>query len=388
MIGLGVAFAVIGASAAAEPIKTMSFNLRADFEFGVAVDTPNAWVATTGVHRRDLATEVIRQYGPDLLGVQEAFAHQATHLSSALPGYGRYGVGRNNGLVFGEQSAIYYRTERFERTGQGTFWLSNTPNTPSVFPGADTFRIASWVILRDRDRQDQEIYVLNSHWATGFFGTAAREHSARLIRSRVESLAGDRPVVVMGDLNAFDFQPAMQILRGDLNPDGFQLLDSFRALNHEQGPDERTNHGFLGNTAGQRIDYVLYSRDLRATAAAIDRTAFDGLYPSDHYPITTTLAYEPALPGDYNGDNVVSAADYTVWRDQLRTLGAAVRADGNEDGVVDHRDYAVWLTNFGATVVPVISVPEPNCLHAGIFGLVLAIIRGDFWRLGSFVTAP
>jgi CSLREA domain-containing protein len=56
------------------------------------------------------------------------------------------------------------------------------------------------------------------------------------------------------------------------------------------------------------------------------------------------------LPGDYNGDHVVNAADYTVWRN---TLGAAVSpgdgADGNGDGVVDARDYAVWRGNFGAT---------------------------------------
>jgi hypothetical protein len=57
------------------------------------------------------------------------------------------------------------------------------------------------------------------------------------------------------------------------------------------------------------------------------------------------------LPGDYNGDGVVGAADYTVWRD---TRGVGVSspgngADGNGDGAVDALDYAVWKSNFGST---------------------------------------
>jgi hypothetical protein len=58
------------------------------------------------------------------------------------------------------------------------------------------------------------------------------------------------------------------------------------------------------------------------------------------------------LPGDYNHNLVVDAADYSVWRD---TLGSTtdLRADGSgptagvPDGVVDERDFAYWKLNFG-----------------------------------------
>jgi hypothetical protein len=64
------------------------------------------------------------------------------------------------------------------------------------------------------------------------------------------------------------------------------------------------------------------------------------------------------LPGDYNVDGVVNAADYTVWRNNLGIdphpgplpEGEGVIGDGNGDGVVDALDYAVWKSNFGATV--------------------------------------
>jgi hypothetical protein len=60
------------------------------------------------------------------------------------------------------------------------------------------------------------------------------------------------------------------------------------------------------------------------------------------------------LAGDYNGNGIVDAADYTLWQDTNGTsVTAASGADGNGDGKVDSLDYHVWMTNFGQ-VLPVI----------------------------------
>jgi autotransporter-associated beta strand protein len=59
------------------------------------------------------------------------------------------------------------------------------------------------------------------------------------------------------------------------------------------------------------------------------------------------------VEGDYNGDFVVNAADYTVWRDHL---GQTLQDDSfqlmNEDehtspGIVDQADYTFWRQHFG-----------------------------------------
>ncbi|TWT73578.1 Soluble aldose sugar dehydrogenase YliI precursor [Posidoniimonas polymericola] len=64
---------------------------------------------------------------------------------------------------------------------------------------------------------------------------------------------------------------------------------------------------------------------------------------------------------DYNGDGLVDAADYTVWRDAVATND--LTADGNNDGVVDALDYAVWRRNFGFTyVAPGGAVPESGAM--------------------------
>ena len=52
------------------------------------------------------------------------------------------------------------------------------------------------------------------------------------------------------------------------------------------------------------------------------------------------------LPGDYNFDGVVDAADFVIWRKTLNST-TDLRADGNGDGVVNDLDRAVWMANFG-----------------------------------------
>lgn len=87
------------------------------------------------------------------------------------------------------------------------------------------------------------------------------------------------------------------------------------------------------------------------------------------------------LAGDYNDDDVVDAADYTVWRDNL---GAAdeTSLNGNGDGVngVDAGDYTHWKNNFGAGPgaggVGGAAVPEPSAAILVALGLgILGVSR-------------
>ncbi len=73
-----------------------------------------------------------------------------------------------------------------------------------------------------------------------------------------------------------------------------------------------------------------------------------------------------SIPGDYNGDNVVDAADYVVWRQSLGST-TELAADGNNDGVVDQGDYDIWRQDFAQSCAPpngmsisISNVPEPS----------------------------
>jgi T5SS/PEP-CTERM-associated repeat protein len=69
------------------------------------------------------------------------------------------------------------------------------------------------------------------------------------------------------------------------------------------------------------------------------------------------------VPGDYNHNGTVDAADYTVWRDTLGQTGAGLAADGNHDQLIDTADYNLWKANFGQAAGSgshtTGSVPEP-----------------------------
>jgi endonuclease/exonuclease/phosphatase family metal-dependent hydrolase len=272
---------------AAEPFTVMSFNLRGDFDGGVATDKPTGWLRSDGEHRRELVLRLASEADPDLLGVQEAYRNQVQELDAALPGHAFVGVGRDDGAEAGEHSCFYYRTDRFELVDSGTFWLSNTPDKPSTYPGAACPRIATWAVLRDSQANGRELLVLNTHW--DHVSSEARRYSAELIRERLTELAGDRAAIVMGDLNVTEEQEPITTLLGD-GPQ--RLIDSYREVHAERGDNERSFHDFQGGEEGSRIDYIVHTDGLRATDAEILRTSYDGRYPSDHYPVTATLEWK------------------------------------------------------------------------------------------------
>ncbi|MEQ8846712.1 DUF5010 domain-containing protein [Botrimarina sp.] len=68
---------------------------------------------------------------------------------------------------------------------------------------------------------------------------------------------------------------------------------------------------------------------------------------------------EGLLPGDYNADGSVDAADYSVWRD-LQGLNIPMPNEVVSIGRVTAEDYAAWAGGFGASALATsIAAPEP-----------------------------
>lgn len=88
-------------------------------------------------------------------------------------------------------------------------------------------------------------------------------------------------------------------------------------------------------------------------------------------------AFDPRSMGDFNGDGVVDAADYTVYRDNYLAFGVDNPANANGDSVVTAADYAIWAANYGASTLGAsISIPEPSTgAIAAIVGLLAATYR-------------
>lgn len=104
------------------------------------------------------------------------------------------------------------------------------------------------------------------------------------------------------------------------------------------------------------------------------------------------ISYLVVLPGDYDGNAIVDAADYVVWREtQGTTVAAGTGADGDRNGLVDESDYGVWRTHFGASAAGAGStlaatVPEPSVLALLMIGVCLGGRRRTKLRACSRTT--
>ena len=72
--------------------------------------------------------------------------------------------------------------------------------------------------------------------------------------------------------------------------------------------------------------------------------------------------FESTVPllGDYSGNGVIDAEDYTVWRDTLNQTGTGLAADGDGNQVVNQLDYDLWETAYNAASAT--TIPEPTAI--------------------------
>jgi len=265
--------------AVSENYRVMSFNLRT----ATIIDAANHWN-----HRKDLVVKSIRKFEPDILGTQECQVSQARYLIDKLPGYQFVGAGRNNGKEDGEMCGLFYRTDRFVKLNEGHFWLSETPDKPGSKSWGSAFkRMVTWVRLAPRNGTGRAFYCFNTHLDNS--SEMARVQGAWLLRRKIDQIADGRPVIVTGDFNTdSDTTPYQLLVRGPQDWRGY-LIDSYRETNPVPGSNEGTRHGFNGKSNSGRIDWIISTNNFATLEAGIDRTHYNGQYPSDHFPVTAVL---------------------------------------------------------------------------------------------------
>lgn len=270
-------------------LRLMSFNIR--YENSGDPDSRSWRQRVIG------AVRMIREEAPDVIGVQEALHGQAADLWASLPDYEFYGVGRDDGGRVGEYSGIFFRRDRFEPdlSDHGTFWLSDTPEIPgSKTWGNEIPRVASWLRLVDRSTQ-RGFYVFNTHWDHRHQGS--REHAALLLAKRIDGRRNpDQPVILLGDFNAVENNPAVDYFTGKRVPllgreEIWQnrLTDTFQSL-HAGEKTRTTLHFWNGTRAGSlKVDHILVSA--KATVIAAEIRDRDQPMVSDHFPVTARVVF-------------------------------------------------------------------------------------------------
>jgi endonuclease/exonuclease/phosphatase family metal-dependent hydrolase len=189
------------------------------------------------------------------------------------------GVGRTDGKEDGEYAAILYRRERLTVKTSDTFWLSDTPKVVASKSWGNTIeRICTWALFDDG--RGRPFYVYNVH--LDHQSQPSRERSVALLLTTIEARTPTAPVIVTGDFNSGEKNPAAQAMAP-------RFRDTFRVL-HPDDAEVGTFTGFtFGRTQGEKIDYVFVEPGVEVVRAEILRTSHDGRYPSDHFPVVATV---------------------------------------------------------------------------------------------------
>ena len=256
--------------------RMITYNIRYDNPN----DGENIWE-----NRKTKMAGLLNYYEPSFFGIQEGLLNQVEYLDQSLLAYDYIGVGRDDGKQKGEFCAIFYDTRTYKVIIDSTFWLSETPDTPSNGWDANLNRICTYGLFENLETKER-IWVLNTHF--DHRGKIARENSARLISERTKIINEDNlPLVLMGDFNATSEQKPIQILKANLS-DALEISEK-----PFYGPPG-TSNGFRMDEIVRRIDY-LFTRNVKVLSYShIDDRRDNNYHVSDHLPVLMIIDLIPA----------------------------------------------------------------------------------------------
>ena len=253
-------------------LKVMSYNIR----MGVAKDGTNSWE-----YRYPATAMMLKDQMPDVFGVQEAFNFQIKFIEENFTDYDSFGVGRDNGKSEGEFMSIFWNKKTVKMIKGGTFWLSETPEKPSMGWDAACKRTATWALMKDKNT-GKLFYFVNTH--LDHKGAEARRKGLELIVSRIDEInPKGYPMILTGDFN--------------IKPDNEALVGLEQRMQSARKIAPKTDNNATFNNWGKAksdmvIDYIYVSG---FSACPEYHTIMEKYgtwkYVSDHYPIYAKLIF-------------------------------------------------------------------------------------------------
>ena len=258
-----------------DEIKVMSFNVRTDTDED---NDANNWS-----NRKAACVELIKDHKPTIIGFQEAkYTSQWLYLKEQLADdYEGFGVNRKTGKESGtgETMGILYDKSVVEKIDGGTFWLSETPDTPSKGWDSAYTRSATWGVFKHIPT-GKKFYYINTHLDNE--GSTARVEGMKLISSHFEEYKDTHKLFFTGDLNVLAANPALDPINS--------YMWNTRVYAPSALSDNYTTYNGFSSSANKIIDHIYCSKGMQVVEYHTIKEKYAGVkYVSDHYPIYSII---------------------------------------------------------------------------------------------------
>ncbi|MEN0109827.1 MAG: endonuclease/exonuclease/phosphatase family protein [Planctomycetota bacterium] len=376
----------------ADDIRVVSYNGYADVMFGDGRQPE--WASSGDPETPTRFGRMMAAVDADVYLLQEIYEHSAAETAALfdavapLPGRATWTAHQVNSNV------IVSRWPLLKADGRAGHADALVDLPDAAFGTTDLYLINDHWLCCDNEEGRQRQSILLSWWLED-------------LRTDPDLPTGT-PIVIGGDLNTVGSgAPLATLLTGDAPPpwdrflsdsppdwDGTPIVDAVPPQNG-RGPDVYTWRNDASTFDPGVLDHVLFTDSVLDAAnrfvlnpsdltpaelAATGLEADDALIVEstgwyDHLPVVVDFRLKPAVAvGDYDRDGAIGPGDYGAWAASFGQ-GAAPPADGNGDGVIDAADYTVWRD---AAAPLSVTIPEPS--SAALVGF--ASLLGFAVRIG------
>lgn len=253
-------------------MSVMTYNIR----YNSPNDGENKWE-----YRKEEVVDLIENYNPDFIGIQEAMPAQLDFLNEHLKSFSYIGHGRDGINTRSEVIPIFFKKNKFNLVESEVLWLSPTPHKVSKGWDAALNRIVVYGLFEE-NKTGELLHIFNTHF--DHRGRLSRIRSAEFLIKQIQKKEiENEKIILMGDLNCYPNQEPIEILSA-------LLEDSFNESRYPTYGPMGTFNGFdTIRVFKARIDYIFTKNIKVKNYRCIDDRRQNGRYPSDHLPVLIEL---------------------------------------------------------------------------------------------------
>lgn len=266
-----ICFAALILFSCSPRITVMSFNVRQSK--AKEVDPNNSWT-----NRKDACLTMLRETMPDVVGFQEVqMGDQWPFFRDSLrASYDGYAIGRRDGKVKGETSGFLYCRTKLTLLEHGTFWLSETPEVPSLSFDEKYYRSATWGIFKVAKSNRNFLYI-NTHMGLTY---KSQVEGFKVILAKLSEInPNGYPVVITGDFNVPMDHDAFATARQTMN-------NAIEVAEKKLNADAPTYNAWGNEHKYAVVDHIWLSKNVKCLLYVTDNKPYGGhQLISDHFPV-------------------------------------------------------------------------------------------------------